>query len=146
MTKSSKHPSINLGFASAPVSLEEQIERTPEGTAPEWFAIERAWTSEIQADVSVALTNFRGDDGKKYRQLAVVVAHGYGKRLHDGSANRLFRAIVKAIEESGVEGMQKWKRPDGKKLLPRRAVWQYQVRTTFSLSLSARPGRSQSFD
>ncbi|GAA5907575.1 hypothetical protein JCM8208_000005 [Rhodotorula glutinis] len=126
MTKSSKHPSINLGFASAPVSLEEQIERTPEGTAPEWFAIERAWTSEIQADVSVALTNFRGDDGKKYRQLAVVVAHGYGKRLHDGSANRLFRAIVKAIEESGVAGMQKWKRPDGKKLLPRRAVWQYQ--------------------
>ncbi|TNY21289.1 hypothetical protein DMC30DRAFT_376164 [Rhodotorula diobovata] len=128
-TKSSKYPSISLGFASAPVSLEEQIKRTPEGTAPEWFAIERAWTSEIQADVSVALTNFHADDGEKYRQLAVVVAHGYGKRLHEGSANRLFRAIVNAVEESGVEGMVKWKRPDGKKLLPRRAVWQYQSDT-----------------
>lgn len=58
----------------------------------------------------------------------MVVAHGYGKRLHEGSANRLFRAIVNAVEESGVEGMVKWKRPDGKKLLPRRAVWQYQAR------------------
>ena len=40
-TKSSKYPRLALGFASAPVSLEEQIMRTPEGTSPEWFAIER---------------------------------------------------------------------------------------------------------
>ncbi|GAA6054537.1 hypothetical protein JCM3770_005835 [Rhodotorula araucariae] len=129
-TKSAKYPQITLGFAAAPVSLEEQISRTPEGTAPEWFAIERAWTAEIQADVSVALTNFRDPKtGEKYRQLALVVAHGFGKRLHEGSANRLFHAIVKAIEEPGVEGMKKWKRPDGKKLLPRRAVFQFQSKT-----------------
>lgn len=66
----------------------------------------------------------------------MVVAHGYGKRLHEGSANRLFRAIVNAVEESGVEGMVKWKRPDGKKLLPRRAVWQYQARLLFLSLLS----------
>lgn len=40
-TKSDKYPSLSLGFASAPVSLEEQIMRTPEQTPPEWFAIER---------------------------------------------------------------------------------------------------------
>ncbi|BGP41844.1 hypothetical protein JCM10449v2_005836 [Rhodotorula kratochvilovae] len=129
-TKSKKYPQISLGFASAPVSLEEQIKRTPEGTTPEWFAIERAWTAEIQADVSVALTNFRDPkSGEKYRQLALVVAHGYGKRLHEGSGNRLFQTIVKAIEEPGIPGMKKWKRPDGKKLLPRRAVYQFQSDT-----------------
>lgn len=36
-TQSSKYPQLALGFASSPVSLEEQILRTPEGTSPEWF-------------------------------------------------------------------------------------------------------------
>lgn len=43
-----------------------------------------AWTSEIQADVTVALTNYRDKKGDKYRQIALVVAHGYGRRLHAG--------------------------------------------------------------
>ncbi|GAA5985336.1 hypothetical protein JCM11641_006370 [Rhodosporidiobolus odoratus] len=128
-TKSSKYPTIALGFASAPVSLEDQILRTPEQTTPEWFAIERAWTAEIQADVSVALSNFRHPEtGEKTRQLTLVVAHGFGKRLHEGSANRLFHQLKSAIEDAGIE-LQKWKRPDGKALLPRRAVYEYQSAT-----------------
>ncbi|GAA5917518.1 hypothetical protein JCM6882_007941 [Rhodosporidiobolus microsporus] len=131
-TKSKKYPHIALGFASAPVSLEEQIKRTPEKTVPEWFAIERAWTSEIQADVTVALSNFKHPKtGEKTRQIALVVAHGYGKRLHEGSANRLFHQLRDAVEkagskEDGIKGMKKWKRPDGKDLLARRAVFEYQ--------------------
>ncbi|GEM10239.1 exopolyphosphatase [Rhodotorula toruloides] len=126
-TQSKKYPHIALGFASSPVSLEEQIDRTPEGTAPEWFAIERAWTAEIQADVSVALTNFRDHrTGEKTRQIALVVAHGYGKRLHEGSANRLFNQLRQAIEHAGVKNLNKWHRPDKKPLLARRAVYQYQ--------------------
>ncbi|GAA6037429.1 hypothetical protein JCM8097_008569 [Rhodosporidiobolus ruineniae] len=126
-TKSNKYPTIALGFASAPVSLEGQIERTPEKTVPEWFAIERAWTSEIQADVTVALTNFRHPKtGKKTRQLALIVAHGLGKRLHAGSADRLFKQLKHAVENAGVDGLKPWKRPDDKPLLPRRAVYEYQ--------------------
>ncbi|GAA5943942.1 hypothetical protein JCM10213_009038 [Rhodosporidiobolus nylandii] len=125
-TKSKKYPHIAIGFASAPVSLEEQILRTPEQTVPEWFA----WTSELQADVTVALSNFRHPDtGEKTRQLALVVAHGYGKRLHEGSANRLFHQLKHAIESAGVKGLEKWKRPDGKPLLPRRAVYEYRSDT-----------------
>ncbi|GAA6015319.1 hypothetical protein JCM11491_001010 [Sporobolomyces phaffii] len=128
-TKSTKYPSLSLGFASAPVSLEEQILRTPEQTPPEWFAIERAWTSEIQADVTVALTNFRHPKTKrKTRQIAIVVAHGYGKRLHEGSANRLFHQLQKAVESAGIDGLKKWKRGDGKPLLPRRAVYEYEAK------------------
>ncbi|KWU41803.1 DHH phosphoesterase [Rhodotorula sp. JG-1b] len=126
-TKSKKYPSISIGFASAPVSFEEQIERTPEQTVPEWFAIERAWTSEIQADVTVALTNFRDKKtGEKYRQIALVVAHGYGRRLHAGSADRLFKQLKHAIESAGIKNLEKWRRPDKKPLLARRAVYQYQ--------------------
>lgn len=46
-TKSEKYPSLSLGFASAPVSLEEQIMRTPEQTPPEWFAIERGESTTL---------------------------------------------------------------------------------------------------
>ncbi|GAA6061299.1 hypothetical protein JCM10212_005413 [Sporobolomyces blumeae] len=131
-TKSDKYPSLSLGFASAPVSLEGQILRTPEQTPPEWFAIERAWTSEIQADVTVALTNFRHPTThRKTRQIAIVVAHGYGKRLHEGSANRLFHQLRQAVERAGERegyGLKKWERPDGKELLPRRAVYEYEAK------------------
>ncbi|KAM0790166.1 hypothetical protein ACM66B_005485 [Microbotryomycetes sp. NB124-2] len=121
-TKSKRYPTLSLGFASAPVSLEEQISRTPEGTAPEWFAIERAWTSEIGADVSVCLTNSRDKHGNKQREIAIVVAHGYGKRLGEHAANSLFKSLVHAVEHAGVP-LKNWDRPDGKALLPRRAVW-----------------------
>ncbi|GAA6017578.1 hypothetical protein JCM8202_000339 [Rhodotorula sphaerocarpa] len=126
VTRSKKYPSISIGFASSPVSLEEQIRRTPEKTVPEWFAIERAWTSEIQADVTVALTNYRDKKGDKYRQIALVVAHGYGRRLHAGAANRLFHQLRSAIESAGIDNLEKWHRPDKKPLLARRAVYQYQ--------------------
>ncbi|SCV73693.1 BQ2448_6123 [Microbotryum intermedium] len=124
-TKSEKYPHLSLGFASAPVSLAEQIERTPEGSPQEWFAIERAWTAEIGADVSVCLTSFEDEDGKKTRELALVVAHGFGKRLHEHAADSLFQTLKKSIENAGVEDLQKWERPDGKPLLPRRAVYRH---------------------
>lgn len=34
-----------------------------------------AWTSEIGADFSVCLTNFRDQNGRKTREIALVVAH-----------------------------------------------------------------------
>lgn len=61
-----------------------------------WIHI--AWTSEIQADVSVALTNFRDEkSGEKYRQLALVVAHGYGKRLHEVSLNKFLSSLPRQL-------------------------------------------------
>ena len=44
---------MHLGFASVPLSLEDQVKRTPDKTVANWFAIESAWTLEIGADISV---------------------------------------------------------------------------------------------
>jgi exopolyphosphatase len=41
----------------------------------------------------------------------------------------LFHQLKDAIENAGVKGLKDWKRPDGKKLLPRRAVYEYQSDT-----------------
>ena len=66
-TKSERYPTIALGFASTSVSMDDQIKRTPEATAPEWFAIERAFTAESGVDVSIALNSFRDAKGVKTR-------------------------------------------------------------------------------
>lgn len=136
--------------------MTDMILRTPEQTTPEWFAIERgtdphflirlnsfhtslthtvvkcylatAWTAEIGADVSIVLTSHRSTPhGKKQREIALVVAHGYGKRLTTSAADSLFDQLVGAIEKSDELGkLTRWKRPDGKKLLERRMVWTHE--------------------
>ncbi|EGG03178.1 uncharacterized protein MELLADRAFT_49610 [Melampsora larici-populina 98AG31] len=127
-TKSSDYPILTLGFASIPYSLVTQINRTPEATIPEWFAIQRAFTSEIGADVSVILTKFSPTDIKEHelgdqeRELVIVVAHGWGKRLNSSAATDLFKTLC-AAAESGLEGLVPWHRPDGKSMLPRRMAW-----------------------
>jgi len=41
----------------------------------------------------------------------------------------LFHQLQKAIEDAPIGGeLKKWKRPDGKKLLPRRAVYEYEAK------------------
>lgn len=127
-TKSSDYPILTLGFASIPYSLVTQINRTPEATIPEWFAIQRAFTSEIGADVSVILTKFSPSEIKEHeladqeRELVIVVAHGWGKRLNSSAATDLFKTLC-AAAETGLEGLVPWQRPDGKSMLPRRMAW-----------------------
>lgn len=126
-TQSSKYPTINLGFASIPVSMNDQILRLPEQTPPEWFSVERAYTAEVSADVSVVLTNYRDTlTDRKVHEIALVVAHGWGKRLGEKAADRLFLALKRGIEDAPeLDVLEEWKRPDGKPLLPRRAVWRH---------------------
>ncbi|EFP80850.1 hypothetical protein PGT21_001486 [Puccinia graminis f. sp. tritici] len=122
-TATIKYPYLTLGFASIPCSIQKQVERTPEQTVPEWFAIERAFTSEIGADVSVVLTKFKSEiTGKAEREIMLVVAHGWGKRLTTLAATDLFLTLCKNIEDH-FEGLQEWARSDNKPLLPRRKGW-----------------------
>lgn len=127
-TATIKYPYVTLGFASIPYSIEKQVERTPEQTVPEWFAIERAFTSEIGADVSVVLTKFKSDlTGQAEREIMLVVAHGWGKRLTTVAATDLFSTLCQTIEER-FDGLEEWTRPDNKPLLPRRKGWRMKMK------------------
>jgi len=127
-TTTIKYPYLTLGFASIPYSIEEQVERTPEKTVPEWFAVERAFTSEIGADVSVVLTKYRSKiTGRAEREIMLVVAHGWGKRLTSVAATDLFSTLCQAIEDR-FSGLEEWKRPDEKPMLPRRKGWRMAVK------------------
>jgi len=91
--------SIHLGFASMPISLREQINRTVTGEITEWFAIESKWTiEELGADVSCALTSWKDSEKNKKREIVLVVKAG-GRLTHEEAVD-LFNHIVSDIRNS----------------------------------------------
>ncbi|PWZ00999.1 hypothetical protein BCV70DRAFT_199361 [Testicularia cyperi] len=90
-------PDIHLGFASTPVSLDDQISRTDTQSIKAWFSIERHWTAEISADVSLCLNKYKDPkSGDKVREIILVVRHD--RQLNRKNADHLFKAISKALE------------------------------------------------
>lgn len=64
-----------------------------------------AWTGEIHADISVALTSYKEIDpttGDKIKRREVFVAVRHDRRLDSAGADSLFEAIVKEIETTDV--------------------------------------------
>ncbi|CCO27952.1 hypothetical protein BN14_01943 [Rhizoctonia solani AG-1 IB] len=135
-------PALHLGIASIPVSMRNQITRVGNHTPAAWFETEKAWTKEIYADVSLALTSYReggvgdetipsdsdGDDddndddnskkGPKRREIALVVQDG--RRLTRDMANSLFEAIKSEIEAAPELNVTAWTIDLGGQ---RRAIW-----------------------
>ncbi|SJX61032.1 related to PPX1-Exopolyphosphatase [Sporisorium reilianum f. sp. reilianum] len=90
-------PDIHLGFASTPVSLDAQIARTQHHTLAAWFRVERHWTTEIHADVSVCLNKYKDEAGEKVREIVLTVRHDH--RIDAVQADSLFSAISTALGE-----------------------------------------------
>jgi exopolyphosphatase len=134
-TKSNNHPSLHLGLASIPYSLDNQIQKTVEKETQSWFDIEKAWTEEIGADVSVSLNSFKqsrrfdghvadeavddddDDDtniaaslkrkkSRRTREICLVVR--VSSRLSEEAANDLFETIKIAIAESPYLDAKPW--------------------------------------
>lgn len=88
-------PDIHLGFASTPVSLDDQISRTRRRTIQSWFKVERRWTAEIRADVSLCLNKYKNKHGDKVREIVLTVRHDH--RIDRKQADSLFKQIGKAL-------------------------------------------------
>lgn len=70
-TPSPRTPTVSLGLASIPFSMEEQIHRTDFQELFNWFAIEAAWTAEVGVDISIVLSKYKVKEHgkkKKYKQ------------------------------------------------------------------------------
>ncbi|KAJ1032483.1 hypothetical protein NDA16_000507 [Ustilago loliicola] len=91
-------PDIHLGFASTPVSLDDQIKRTAEKSITDWFHVEKDWTAEIRADVSLCLNKYKNDDGNKVREITLTVRHDH--RINGTQADDLFKTISEALGAS----------------------------------------------
>lgn len=122
-TPSPRTPTINLGFASIPYSLSNQIRKTSYEELFDWFAIEAAWTAETRTDISVVLTKYKTKTHKgkkrKVREIALIVRDNV--RIDEEQADSLFETVSKAIEADQGLNVKSWDRAD--ELGKRQMVW-----------------------
>lgn len=122
-TPSPRTPTVKAGLASIPYSLEEQVEKTEFEALFDWFAIEAAWTAEIDTDISVSLNKYRirddSGDKKKIREIVLTVRDDV--RIDETQADSLFRTVSDAIEADEQLNVKPWKRAD--ELGTRQMVW-----------------------
>ncbi|KAI5361163.1 Putative DDH domain, DHHA2 domain, DHHA2 domain superfamily, DHH phosphoesterase superfamily [Septoria linicola] len=125
-TPSPRTPTVSLGFASIPFSLDEQIEKTEFGALFDWFAIEAAWTAQVGMDISVALNKYKVKDehGKKQKIREIVLVVRSDVRIDEDQADDLFRTVSKAIEEEPTLKAKPWYRAD--ELGQRQMVWTHE--------------------
>lgn len=67
-TPSPRTPTVSLGFASIPMSMDDQIQRTDFKELFDWFAEEAAWTAEIGVDITVCLSKYKIKTNKKHKK------------------------------------------------------------------------------
>jgi exopolyphosphatase len=119
-------PSVSLGFASIPYSVEEQINKTGFGELFDWFAIEAAWTAQVGADISVALGKYTKEDGdgekRTIRQIVLVVRNDV--RIDAEQADSLFNAVTEAVEGNEELQVKPWHRAN--ELGRRQMVWTHE--------------------
>ncbi|KAJ4287955.1 hypothetical protein N0V90_011970 [Kalmusia sp. IMI 367209] len=125
-TPSPNTPTVSLGFASIPYSLDEQIEKTGFGELFHWFAVHAAWTAAINVDIDVCLNKYKikGKDGEKKKMREIVLTVRDDVRIDKVQADALFKAVSKALENDKSLGLKPWHRAE--ELAPRQMVWTHQ--------------------
>lgn len=126
-TPSPRTPTVHLGFASIPYSIDQMIERTEWGQIFNWFVIHAAWTAEVSVDISVCLNKHKVKDPetgkkKKIREIVLVVRDDI--RVDDDQADELFHVAKYAIENDKNLNVKPWH--DAKKLGRRQMVWTHE--------------------
>ena len=122
---SPKTPTVSLGFASVPYSLDEQIEKTEFQELFDWFAVHAAWTAEVGVDISICLNKYKARQGgkkRKIREIVLVVRDDV--RIDQSQADSLFRVVYEALEREESLGLKRWHNAD--KLAPRQMVWTHE--------------------
>lgn len=121
-TLSPRTPTVSLGFASVPYSMDEQIMKTDFQELFNWFAVQAAWTAETGVDISVILSKHKIEEGgkkKKIREVTLVVRDDV--RINQTQADSLFDTVKKALEENKDLDLVAWHR--NSELAPRQIVW-----------------------
>lgn len=125
-TPSPRTPTVSLGFASIPYSLDDQIEKTEYHELFDWFAIHAAWTANVGADVSITLNKYTKHDvdgsKRKIREIVLVVRNDV--RIGAKQADDLFRVVSEAIESDKTLNVKPWHRAH--ELVRRQMVWTHE--------------------
>jgi exopolyphosphatase len=139
-TPSPRTPTVSLGFASIPYSMDEQILKTDFAELFDWFAVHavrhiksprssytnlsQAWTAETGVDISICLNKYKKHykNGEKEKIREIVLTVRDDVRIDQDQADSLFKVVKDALENNkeGIE-LVPWHRAD--ELSARQMVW-----------------------
>ncbi|KAF2132639.1 DHH phosphoesterase [Dothidotthia symphoricarpi CBS 119687] len=126
-TPSPRTPTVSLGFASVPYSMDDQITKTDFAELFDWFAVHAAWTAEAGVDISICLNKYKKRDkkGKKQKIREIVLTVRDDVRVDQDQADALFEVVKHALENN-KEGIKltPWHRAN--ELSARQMVWTHQ--------------------
>jgi exopolyphosphatase len=122
-TPSPRTPTVSLGFASIPYSMDEQILKTDFAELFDWFAVHAAWTAEAGVDISICLNKYKKkySDGQKEKIREIVLTVRDDVRIDQDQAESLFKVVKDALENDKDLKLQPWHRAS--ELSPRQMVW-----------------------
>jgi exopolyphosphatase len=125
-TPSPRTPTVSLGFASIPYSLDAQIKKTGFGELFHWFSIHAAWTASTGVDIDICLNKYKTKDkhGKKRKIREIVLTVRDDVRIGAEQADSLFKLVFEALEKEENLGLKRWHRVD--ELAPRQMVWTHE--------------------
>jgi len=125
-TPSPRTPTVSLGFASIPYSLDQQIKKTGFGELFHWFAIHAAWTAATGVDIDICLNKhkIRDENGKKHKIREIVLTVRDDVRIGEDQANSLFKVVCEALENEESLGLKKWHKAG--ELATRQMVWTHE--------------------
>jgi len=123
-TPSPRTPTVSLGFASIPYSMDEQLLKTDFAELFDWFAVHAAWTAEAGVDISICLNKYKKHykNGEKEKIREIVLTVRDDVRIDQDQADSLFKVVKEALENN-TEGIElvPWHRAD--ELSARQMVW-----------------------
>lgn len=123
-TPSPRTPTVSLGFASVPYSMDQQIMKTDFAELFDWSAVHAAWTAEVGVDVSVCLNKYKvkHKHGKKEKIREIVLTVRDDVRVDQDQADALFKVVKDALENNkeGID-LKPWHRAN--ELNNRQMVW-----------------------
>lgn len=112
-TPSPRTPTVSLGFASIPYSMDEQIMKTDFAELFDWSAVHAAWTAEVGVDVSVCVNKYKikHKHGKKEKIREIVLTVRDDVRVDQDQADALFKLVRNALENNneGID-LKPWHR------------------------------------
>ncbi|CAI6331596.1 unnamed protein product [Periconia digitata] len=126
-TPSPRTPTVSLGFASIPYSLDAQIRKTGFGELFHWFSIHAAWTAATGVDIDICLNKYKTRDeetGKKKKIREIVLTVRDDVRIDERQADSLFRLVYEALEADEGLKLKRWARAG--ELGPRQMVWTHE--------------------
>lgn len=98
--------SVMVGYANVPVSFEDMVRLSADGSDKALFEEVRNWIFQRGINVMVVLTKYNDENGDKQREIMLVVKKQW---LSEEEAERVYHSVREELEKDKQLDLKPWK-------------------------------------